>query len=207
MRTDDDLTTLLRRGFTRATADLDPRPDLVQVVRRRHATARRRRLAVKVAVPAAAIAAGSALALAVPDAPNHSASRTAVAGPPPSRPATRASAPRTAPISYRVALGNHVAPTNCPANATTPISKSANPGGVWFFTNGQCVFVGVGGADTKPANAVPLPIDGRPGLFTTLENGVRTIYAPGIGGRGWWVLTMPATAPQDIAVRLIVPTN
>jgi len=207
MRTEDDLTTLLRRGFTRATADLDPRPDLVQVVRRRHASARRRRLAVRVAVPAAAIAAGSGLALAVPDAPNHGPSRAAVAGPPPSPPATRASAPRTTPISYRVVLGNHRAPANCPANATTPISKSANPAGVWFFADGQCVFVGVGGADTKPANAVPLPIEGRPGLYTTLENGVRTIYAPGIGGRGWWVLTMPATTPPEVAVRVIVPTN
>jgi hypothetical protein len=64
MRTDDDLTRLLRRGFTQATADLDPEPDLVRVVRRRYVRARRRRLAVGVAVPAAALAAGSGLALA-----------------------------------------------------------------------------------------------------------------------------------------------
>jgi hypothetical protein len=44
MRTDDHLTTLLRRGFTHATADLDPEPDLVRVVRRRYARARLRRL-------------------------------------------------------------------------------------------------------------------------------------------------------------------
>ena len=216
MRTDDDLTTLLRRGLTRATADLNPRPDLVHVVRRRHARARRRRLTVGVAVPAAALAAGSGLALAVHDAPNHSPSRTAVAVPPPSTPATRASAPRTTPVrsvptksaSYRVVLSNHSTPANCPANATAPVSKSANPAGVWFFTNGQCVFVGVGGAETKPADAVPLHIKGYPGLYSTLENGVRTIYAPGIGHpRGWWVLKMPATAPQDMAVRLIVPAN
>lgn len=207
MRTDDDLTTLLRRGFTRATADLDPRADLVHVVRRRHAGARRRRLAVRVAVPAAALAAGSGLALAGHDAPNDSPSRTAVAGPPPSTPATRAAAPATTPISYRLVLGTHRAPANCPADATAPFGKSANPAGVWFFTDGQCVFVGVGGADTKPADAVPLAIDGYPGLYSTLDNGVRTIYAPGIGHRGWWVLTMPATAPRDMAVRLIVPAG
>src|SRR5215471_14116750 len=105
MRTDDDLTTLLRRGFTRATADLDPRADLVRVVRRRHAEARRRRrLTVGVVVPAAALAAGSGLALAGHDAPNHGPSRTAVAVAPPSTP-TRA--PTTTPISYRVVLPNH----------------------------------------------------------------------------------------------------
>ena len=202
MRTDDDLTTLLRRGFTQATADLDPRPDLARVVRRRHVRARRRRLAVGVAVPAAAVAAGSGLALAVHDAPNHTPSRTAVAVPPPSTPATRASAPKTTPVSYRVVLSNHSTPATC------PVGKTANPApGVRLSPNGQCVFVRVGGAATKPADAVPLHIKGYPGLYRTLKHGVRTIYAPGIGGRGWWVLTMPATAPQDMAVRLIVPAN
>ena len=67
------------------------------------------------------------------------------------------------------------------------------------------MFISVGGADTKPATAAPLHIEGYPGLYSTLENGVRTIYAPGIGHpRGWWVLTMPATASQETAVRLIV---
>ena len=209
MRTDDDLTTLLRRGFRRATADLDPRPDLVRVVRRRHARARRRRLAVGVAVPAAALAVGSGLALAGHDAPNHTPSRTAVAVPP-STPTTRASAPKTTSASYRVVLSKHSTPANCPANATAPVAKSTNAAGdagVWLFTNGQCVFVRVGGADTKPADAVPLQIRGYPGLYSTHKHGVRTIYAPGIGGRGWWVLKMPATAPQNIAVRLIVPAN
>src|SRR5215831_20386989 len=101
MRTDDDLTTLLRRGFTQATADLDPRPDLVHVVRRRHARARRRRLTVGVAVPAAALVAGSGLALAVHDAPNH----TAVAVAPPSGSTPRTTPHTSVPIkvaSYRV---------------------------------------------------------------------------------------------------------
>lgn len=201
MPTDDDLTTLLRRSFTRATAHLDPPPDLLHAVRRQHRSARRRRLAVAVAVPAAALAAGAGLALSGHDIPNHAPSRTAVAVPPPVR-----SAP-VKPVSYRVVLSNHSKPANCPANATTPVGKSANPAGVWFHTNGRCVFVGVGGADTKPANAAPVHIKGHPGLYSTLEHGVRTIYAPGINQRGWWVLTMPATAPQDMAVRLIVPAN
>jgi len=217
MPTDDELTTLLRRGFARATADLDPEPDLVHVVRRRYVSARRRRLVVRVAVPAAALAAGSGFALAVRDTPGH----TAVAVSPPSAPASSVSAPRTTPVrpvpikpaSYRVLLINRSAALNCPADATAPVGKSENPAGGWFWTKGQCVFVGISVADTKPADAVPVHITGYPGLYGTLKNGVRTIYAPTVPGPNdpkgrWVVLTMPANAPQETAVRMIiVPAN
>src|SRR5215468_4934805 len=216
MPTDDELTRLLRRGLAQATDDLDPSPDLGNAVRHRHARSRRRRIAVAVAVPVAALAAASGLALAGGGTSNHTPSHIAVAVPPPPAPATKTAAPSRKPISsapvkpasYRVVLSNRSAPANCPANATAPVGKTANPKpGVWFWTNGECFFVGVGGADTKPANAAPLHIDGYPGLYSTLENGTRTIYAPGIGGRGWWVLDMPANTPLDTAVRIIVPTN
>jgi hypothetical protein len=220
MLTDDEITTLLRRGLTQATAELDPIPDLARAVRRRYVRSRRRRIAVAVALSAAALAAGSGLALAGGGTSNHTPTHTAVAVPPPPAPATKTAAPNarptTKPVSsapvqpagYRVVLSEHSAPANCPANATAPVSKTPNPRpGVWFWTNGQCFFVGVGGADTKPGGAAPLHLDGFPGLYDTLENGVRTIYAPGIGGRGWWVLDMPATAPLDIAVRIVVPAN
>ena len=217
MPTDDELTTLLRRGFAQATADLDPGPDLVHVIHRRHAGARRRRVAVAVAVPAAALAAGADFALAGPGTPNHAA----VAGAPSSAPAPSGSAPRTTPhtsvpikvASYRVdrqvVRRHHSAPLNCPANATAaPFGKSANPRpGAWFWTHGRCFFVSVGGADTKPSDATPIHITGYPGLYGTLKDGVRTIYAPGIDGRGWWVLIMPANTPPKTAVRMIVPAN
>jgi hypothetical protein len=222
MPTDDDLTTLLRRGFTQATADLEPEPDLAHVVRRRHVRARRRRLVVGVAVPAAALAASSGLALAGQDSPNQTPTRTAVAVAPPSAPASTA---RTAsvtsvpmkPASYKVvAIKNHSAPPNCPANATAPVGKSENPAGVWYWTEeGTCIFVGIGWADTKPANAVPVHIKGYPGLYGTLKPGVRTIYAPVAPGtdsahpRGGWVaLTLSANASDETVVRLIiVPAN
>ena len=212
MRTDDDLTTLLRRGFAQATADLDPRPDLVHVVRRRHARARRRRLTVAVAVPAAALAAGAGFALASPGTPNH----TAVDVAPPTGSAPRTTPHTSPPIkiaSYRVdrqlVRRHHSAPLNCPANATaSQFGKSANPRpGAWFWTHGQCFFVAVGGADTKPADATPIHIKGYPGLYGTLKDEVRTIYAPGIGGRGWWVLKMAASTPPETAVHTIVPAN
>ena len=197
MLTDNDLTTLLRRGFARATSDLDPEADLVHVVRRRYVSDRRRRLAVAVALPAAAVAAGSGLALAGRDIPDHAAvavPKTAPVTPVPVKPA-----------SYKVVALQHSAPPNCPANATAPVGKSEK--GAWFWTNGKCFFVGVGGSDTKPGDAAPLHIKGYPGLFGTLKDGVRTIYAPGIGHRGWWVLTMAANVPQDTAVRMLVPAN
>src|SRR5215475_2327201 len=121
MSTDDGLTTLLRRGFTQATADLDTDPHLAAAVRRRYLRARRRRLAAAVAVPAAALAAGTGLAVAGQDIPGHTAShapgRTAVA------------VPRTAPVTVKpasytvVALKTHSAPPGCPANATAPFGK------------------------------------------------------------------------------------
>src|SRR5215469_8828362 len=83
MPADDELTTLLRRGFAQATADLDPSPDLVNVIHRRHVSARRRRVAVAVAVPAAALAAGAGFALAGPGTANHTPNHTAVAVAPP----------------------------------------------------------------------------------------------------------------------------
>ena len=212
MPTDDELTRLLRRGLAQATDDLDPSPDLVNAVRHRHVRSRRRRIAVAVAVPVAALAAASGLALAGGGTANH----TAVAVAPPS-----GSAPRTTPhtpvpikvASYRVdrqvVRRHHSAPLNCPANATAaPFGKSANPRpGAWFWTHGKCFFVAVGGADTKPADATPIHIKGYPGLYGTLKDGVRTIYAPGIGGRGWWVLIMAANTPRTTAVRIIVPAN
>ena len=216
MRTDDELTTLLRRGLAQASADLDPSPELVHAVRRRYVRSRRRRVAVAVAVPAAALAAGSGLALAGGGTTNHTPSHTAGAVSPPLAPSTEPAAPSTKPVSstpvkpasYRVVLSNRRAPASCPANATGPVSKTASPRpGVWFWTNGECFFVGVGGADTKPGDAAPLHINGFPGLYSTLKDGVRTIYAPGIGGRGWWVLDMPANTPLDTAVRIIVPAN
>jgi hypothetical protein len=214
MRTDDDLTTLLRHGFTQATADLDPEPDLVRVVRRRYARARLRRRVVGVAVPAAVLAVGSGLALTGRDSPNHTPRHTAVA------------APRTAPVtpvpvkpaSYKlVAIKiKRSAPPNCPANARAPVGKSEHPAGALFFPKqGTCVFVRIDWSDIKPASAAPIHLEGYPGLYGTLDNGVRAIYAPQAPGTndahpsgGWVVLTMPADAPQEEAVRLIVvPAN
>src|SRR5215475_8463909 len=216
MPADDELTTLLRRGFSQATADLDPDPDLVNVIHRRHAGAHRRRVAVAVAVPAAALAAGAGFALAGPGTANHTPDHTAVAVAPPSGSAPRTTPHTSVPIkvaSYRVdrqvVRRHHSAPLNCPANATAaPFGKSASPRpGAWFWTHGKCFFVAVGGADTKPADATPIRIEGYPGLYGTLKDGVRTIYAPGIDGHGWWVLIMAANTPGETAVRVIFPAN
>jgi len=216
MPTDDELAKLLRRGFDRATADLEPKRDLVHAVRRRYVSTRRRRLAIGVAVPAAALAAGTGVAMTGQSNSNHHPGHTAVAVPRPSAPTTSVAAPMK-PVSYKVVgSGRHSAPPQCPANATSPIGKSENPAGLWYFTDkGTCVFVGVGWSDTKPANAVPVRIKGYPGLYGRLEDGVRRIYAPVAPGTdnyhpkgGWVVLTVSANASQEFIVRLIiVPSN
>ena len=173
-------------------------------------------------MPAAALAAGSGLTLAGRDVPNHTPSHTVVAVAPPSAPATSGSAPASVtsvpikPASYKlVALNDQSAPPNCRANAPTPFGKSGNPAGAWFWIEkGTCVFVGVGWAHTRPMNAAPVHINGYPGLYGTLENKMRTIYAPVAPGAidahprgGWLVLMVSANAPEELVVRLIAPAN
>ena len=133
--------------------------------------------------------------------------------------------PKTAPVtpvpvkpaSYKVvALKSHSVPPGCPANATAPVGKSANPAGAWFWTKqGTCVFVGINWSDTKPAGAAPVHVEGYPGLYGTLAAGVRSIYAPvapgtndAHPGSGWVVLKLQEDAPKEAAVRLVVvPAN
>jgi hypothetical protein len=225
MPTDDELVNALRNGMRAATDNLNPAPDLAAVVRQRRRSVRGLVasavvLAVAIAATVSAVLIGGGSGSPTPAAapgqttshhpPGHAPSHTA-----------RVVAPRTTPhrsvpvkpASYRLdrqlLRRHHSAALNCPANAkTAPFGKSANPRpGVWFWTNGECFFVAVGGADTKPADATPIHIKGHPGLYSTLKDGMRTIYAPGIGGRGWWVLTMAANTPRKTAVRMIVPTN
>jgi hypothetical protein len=219
MPTDDELTTLLRRDLAQATAELDPGPAPVNAVRHRYSRSRRRRIALAMAVPVTALAAASGLALAGGGTSNHTPSHTAVAVSPPLAPATKTAAPTTKPrssapvkpASYRVVLSDRSAPASCPADATAPIGKSANPSGVWYWTDGHCVFVGVEFAHTKPASATPVEIQGYPGLYGTLENGVRTIYAPAaaVGWSGGWVaLSMAASTSQEQVVhRILIPAN
>ena len=93
MPTDDELAKLLRRSFDRATADLEPKRDLVHAVRRRYVSTRRRRLAIGVAVPAAALAAGTGVAMTGQSNSNHHPGHTAVAVPRPSAPTTSVATP------------------------------------------------------------------------------------------------------------------
>lgn len=215
MLTDDELTTFLRRGFAHATADLDPEQAPVHVIRRRHLIARRRRRVVAVGGSTAALAAGIGFAMAGQNTANHTPSHHAVAVPRPSSPTTSISTPMK-PASYTLIRDDPSGLLNCPANATAPVGKSVNPAGLWYWMeNGKCLFVGIGWADTKPADAAPLEIAGYPGLFGTRANGVRTIYAPvaphsieGHPNGGWVVLTLPADASQQLVVRMVVvPTN
>jgi DNA-binding CsgD family transcriptional regulator len=146
---------------------------------------------VGLAMPAVALAVGSGLALSGRDSPNHAPSHTAVAVP---RKAPVTPVP-VKPASYKLVAVKikHCAPPNCPANARAPVGKSEHPTGAWFFTKeGTCVFVRIDWADTKPASAAPVHLNGYPGLYGTLENGCApstprkrpgpTTSTPGAGG-------------------------
>jgi hypothetical protein len=215
MLTDEELTTFLRRGFSQATANLDSEPAPVHVIRRRHLSARRRRRVVAVGGSTAALAAGISFAMAGQHTASPTLSRHAVAVPRPSSLATSISTGMK-PASYKLIRDDPSGLPNCPANARAPVGKSVNPASLWYWMeNGKCLFVGVGWADTRPADAAPLQIAGYPGLYGTRANGVRTIYAPVAPGTidghpngGWLVLTLPADASQELVVRMVVvPAN
>jgi hypothetical protein len=159
-------------------------------------------------VPIAAIAVGSGLIVAGRDDGKRTPSHTAAAVPR-TTPVTHAP---VKPASYKLAAHRHRAAPSCPANATAPVGKSANPAGVWYWTKERsCVFVRIDWADTKPASAAPVHLEGYPGLYRELEDEVRTIYAPVTPGTndahpkgGWVVLTVSASVPQETVVRLIL---
>jgi hypothetical protein len=209
MRTDDDVIRLLRRSFAESTADLAVSPDLARTVRRGHTAARRRRLAIGVAVPTAAVAAGTALSLGGGTV-DHSTS------PGPVRSTASTSAPMK-PVSYRIVLNTKGGPTTCPKSVAASIGKVADPDSVWVWsTNGRCVAAAVGWTAAVPAGAKPIKVGALTGLYGTTDrvNGTRTVYAPLAPGEsqihpvgGWNVLVVPADAPEKEIAEFFVPTS
>ena len=211
MRTDDELTSMLRAGFDAATEDLAASPALATAVRRRHRVAQRRRLAVGVALPAAATAVGAVLV-----AGGRSPGPARIAEPSTVQPTTAATNPRVAPVSYRVVLGIANASPNCAAGLG-PVGKTSPPGSVWVWSDdGTCLTAAVGFVDQLPAGAEPIALGGLPGLRGTTDRagGTRTIYAPLAAGEsevrpdgGWTGLTVAADFPESKLVAFFVPTN
>jgi hypothetical protein len=206
--TDDDLIRLVRRGFAQSTADVAPSPGLARTVRRRHVAARRRRLAVGVTIPTAAVAAGAAFSLGGRTA-NHK----------PSADPVRSTAPTSAPIkpaSYRILLNAKGGPTTCPASVTRSVGKTADPSSVWVWSaNGRCAAAAVGFTTALPAGAKPIKVGTLSGLYGTTDraNRTRTVFAPLAPGEseihpagGWNVLVVPADAPDKEIAEFFVPT-
>jgi hypothetical protein len=209
MRTDDDVILLLRRSFAESTADLAVSPNLARTVRRRHTAARRRRLAVGGAVPAAAVAAGTALSLGGRTVDHRTS-------PEPVRTTAPTSAPMK-PVSYRIVLDTKGGPTRCPKGVAASIGKAADPDSVWVWsTNGRCVAAAVGWTAALPAGAKPIKVGILTGLYgsTDRTNGTRSVYAPLAPGEsqihpagGWNVLVLPADAPEKEIAEFFVPSS
>lgn len=212
MRTDDELTLMLRAGFDAATEHLATSPALATQVRRRHRVAQRRRLAVGVALPAAATAIGTVLVAGGGRTP----SPARIAAPSTVQPTTAATSPRVEPVSYRVVLHTAAASPVCPAGLG-PVGKAAPPRSVWVWSeDGTCLTAAVGFVDQLPAGAEPITLGELPGLRGTSDraNGTRTIYAPLAAGEsevhpdgGWTGLTVAADFPEQKLVAFFVPTN
>ena len=214
MRTDDELTLLLRAGFDAATEHLAASPALATQVRRRHRVAQRRRLAVGVAVPAAATAVGTVLAVGGGRAPGPAPIAAPTA--PQSGTSAPTTSPRLRPVSYRLALPTAGAPVDCRGKVGA-VGKTANPNSVWLWTeNGRCQAAAVIATNQLPADAKPITLGQLTGLRGTTDsaNGTRTIYAPFAAGEstvhpdgGWIGLTVAADTPERELVRFFVPTN
>jgi hypothetical protein len=197
MLTDDTLTDLLRRSFADATETVTPAGDLAMAVRRRHLSAQRRRVAVRVGIPAVAAASvGAALAL-----PHRSAHRAPVA--------VRSTAPiaitpsSVQPVSYRVAFPQDFGPVGCVAR---PSSGSVL---TWLYADGKCA--GQASAvivtdTTLPADATPLTIGSLTGLYTRTDGDSRTVWARNADG-GYTSLTVNAATPDAAIASFFTPAS
>lgn len=214
MRTDDELTLLLRAGFDAATEHLAASPTLATDMRRRHRVAHRRRLALGVALPAAATAVGTALV--VGDGPTPSPTRVAAPSTVQSRTTVSTTPSQVTPVSYRVVLHTASASVGCPAGLGR-VGKTPDPDTVWVWTkNGTCLAAAVGWVGQLPAGAIPITLGQLTGLRGTTDaaGGTRTIYAPLAKGEsalhpdgGWTGLTVAADAPERELVAFFVPTK
>jgi len=189
MLTDDTLTDLLRRSFADATETVTPATDLAVTVRRRHVSAQRRRVAVRVGIPAVAAASvGAALA-----APHHTSHRTPIAA---RSSASLAISPRNVhPVSYRVAFPQEFGPVGCVARPSSGSTLT------WLYADGECA--GQASAvivtrTTLPADATPLTIGTLTGLYGRTDGDSRTVWAHDSDG-SYTSLTVNAATP-DIAI-------
>jgi len=189
MLTDDTLTDLLRRSFADATEGVTPAADLANTVRRRHLGAQRRRVAVRVGIPAVAAASVGA-ALAVPHQTSHRAPLAARSS------SSLTISPRTVqPVSYRVAFPQDFGPVGCVAR------PSAGSALTWLYADGQCAGQAcavVVTYTTLPADATPLTIGSLTGLYGRTDGDSRTVWARDADD-SYTSLTVNASTP-DVAI-------
>ena len=189
MLTDDTLTDLLRRSFADATDTISPAADLAVSVRRRHLSAQRRRVAVRVGVPAVAAASVGA-ALAVPHQTSHRAPIAARSS------SSLTISPHTVqPVSYRVAFPQDFGPVGCVARPSSGSTLT------WLYADGECagqVSAVIVTDTTLPADAAPLTIGTLTGLYGRTDGDSRTVWARNTDG-GYTSLTVNAATP-DIAI-------
>jgi hypothetical protein len=198
MLTDEDLTSQLKVAFDDATHDLAPASGLGAVVHRRHRAARRRAVAMRIAVPAAAACAGGVAVVGSGSSPSSHAPTT-------HHPTALASGrsgghAKIRTVAYVVKVPDRTGPTfACLADGAVP--QPSDDTDVWYVAGpDQCMTLVVDLHVTLPADAQPIELAGVAGLYGTTDAGTdsRTIYSRNPGGDGWTSLVVAADTPDDV---------
>ena len=206
MLTEDDLISELKLAFDDATHDLAPAAGLGATVHRRHRAARRRSVAIRIAVPAAAACAGGVVVVGTGSSPSSNAPSNRV----PSASGARGQSV-TRPVERTVAYVLKV-PTNSDSSFGCIDASAAHVApdtGTWYVAVGpDCTAMVVDTDVTLPAEATPIELGGVPGLYGTTDpkTGTRTIYSRNPDG-DWSALTVSSNASDDSLEGFYTPAN
>ena len=206
MLTDDELTSELKLAFDEATHDLAPAAGFGAQVHRRHRAARRRAVAMRIALPAAAACAGGVVVVGTGSSPSSDAPSTRV---PTASGSGQQSVSRT--VARTVAYVLKV-PTNSDSSFGCIDASAAHlvpDTGTWYVAVGpDCTAMVVDTDTTLPADATPLELGGVPGLYGTTDPkaGTRTIYSRNPDG-DWSALTVSSNASDDSLEGFYTPAN
>jgi len=176
-----------------------PTTDLVSTVRRKHVAAQRRRVAVRVGVPAVAAASvGVALAVPAQHAATHRAPQAARVSTP-----LPISSSNLAQASYRVAFPQKFGTVGC---VERPASGQAS---TWLLEAGNCgsgVSAVITTDTSLPADAKPIAIDGLTGVYGRTDGDTRTVWAHNDRG-SYSALTVNASTPDSDIAAFFTPAS
>jgi hypothetical protein len=212
MLTDDDLTKELRLAFAAATDGIDPAAGLGAAVHKQHRAARRRAVAIRIAVPAAAACAGGMAIVGTGSSPSSHAPVTRVptaSGTGQSGTGHSVSRPTARTVAYVLKVPTQAPDTfNCLDDRAFSVTRDPDTWAMRVSGRDGCLLMLVDTNTTRPADARPIDLAGVPGLYGTTDEraGTRTIYSRN-GNGTWSALTVSADTPDEFLRDFYTPAG